>query len=124
TVIPGYFTHPDHKKAELGHLPAASQPGNQARVRAIKRWVREVFPECRQRMMELTAEWYQRAEGIQAAQEYIDAEYSFINLPEDEGDKGGGVAPTKAKAQATKPASTPAAEEKSPEEAIEGEGFS
>ncbi|GAH99545.1 unnamed protein product, partial [marine sediment metagenome] len=53
--IPGYFTHADHGKAERGHLPAATQPGNQARVRAIKRWVREVFPECRQRMMELTA---------------------------------------------------------------------
>ncbi|MBA7694962.1 hypothetical protein ES703_103578 [subsurface metagenome] len=32
-------------------------------------------------MMELTAEWYQRAEGIKAAQEYIDAEYDFIRLP-------------------------------------------
>ncbi|MBA7549923.1 hypothetical protein ES705_42427 [subsurface metagenome] len=45
-------------------------------------------------------------------------------MPEDEGNKGGAAAPTKAKAQATKPASAPAAEEKSPEEAIEGDGFS
>ncbi len=124
TVIPGYFTHQDHGKAERGFLPAATQPGNQARVRAIKRWVREVFPECRQRMMELTAEWYQRAEGIQAAQEYIDAEYSFISLTEGEteeqgGEKVGAAAPAKARAQATKPVSTPAAEETPPDEVTE-----
>jgi len=131
TVIPGYFTHLDHGKAERSLLPAATQPGNQARVRAIKRWVREVFPECRQRMMELTAEWYQRAEGIQAAQEFIDAEYQLIS-PEGETEKQGGEkveapAPakqTKARAQATKPVSPPAAEETSPDEAIVGEGFS
>jgi hypothetical protein len=82
TIIPGYFTHTDYERAERAHLPAAAQPGNQARVRAIKHWVREVFPECRQKMMELTAEWYRRAEGIKAAQEYIDAEYDFIRLPE------------------------------------------
>jgi len=135
TAIPGYFTHKDHGKAEKGYLPAATQPGNQARVRAIKRWVREVFPECRQRMIELTAEWCQRAEGIKAAQAFIDAEYSFISLPEGEGDTGGEVAKekarvaapakqTKARAQATKPVSAPAAQETSPEEAIAGEGFS
>jgi len=126
TVIPGYFTHLDHGKAERGFLPAATQPGNQARVRAIKRWVREVFPECRQRMMEMTAEWYRRAEGIQAAQEFIDAEYQLIS-PEGETEKQGGekveaAAPakqTKARAQATKPVSPPAAEEKLPEEVTE-----
>lgn len=82
TVIPGYFTHTDHQTAKDRRTPASTQPGNQARVRAIKRWVREVFPECRQRMIELTTEWYQRAEGIKEAQQYIDAEYSFIRLPE------------------------------------------
>ena len=87
TIIPGYFTHKDYEKAQSGHLPAATQPGNQARVRAIKHWVREVFPECRQKMKDLTAEWYRRAEGIKAAQEYIDAEYAFISLPEG-GEKG------------------------------------
>ncbi|MBA7699841.1 hypothetical protein ES703_108544 [subsurface metagenome] len=136
TVIPGYFTHKDHGKAEKGYLPAATQPGNQARVRAIKRWVREVFPECRQKMIELTAEWYQRAEGIQAAQEYIDSEYTFISSETEGGEKIGGqvgekvgdsspsVQPqTKARAQATKPVSAPTAEEKSPDEVIEGESF-
>jgi len=145
TVIPGYFTHKDHGKADRGNLPAATQPGNQARVRAIKRWVREVFPECRQKMMELTAEWYQRAEGIKAAQEYIDAEYSFISVPEGEGDTGGEVAtekvgagaPTKSKAKAAAPSEVhlgraggvkavkveSPTEENPLDEAIEGEGF-
>lgn len=129
TVIPGYFTHRDHGKAEKGFLPAATQPGNQARVRAIKRWVREVFPDCRQRMMELTAEWYQRAEGIKAAQQFIDAEYSFISLPEGEGDTGGEVATEKVGARAPKAKAraakqeTPPTEETYQDEAIEGEGF-
>ncbi|MBA7687740.1 hypothetical protein ES703_96207 [subsurface metagenome] len=126
TIIPGYFTHKDLEKAEKGHLPAATQPGNQARVRAIKHWVREVFPECRQKMMELTAEWYQRAEGIKAAQEYIDAEYSFIRLPEG-GDKIGGQGEERGgeeKASATilpPPKETKSSE--APAAELEGEGF-
>jgi len=141
TVIPGYFTHPDHGKAETSKLPAASLPGNQARVRAIKRWVREVFPECRQRMLEITAEWYKRAEGIQAAQEYIDAEYKFISDIEvptsrPKGDEKIGGAARKEKSGEGTPGTTilspPEGKEtqKSREapaepatEAIEGEGF-
>ena len=131
-VIPGYFTHNDWDKADKAHLPAASEPGNQAIWRAQKKWVRKVYPECRQRMLELTKEWITRAGEIKEAQEYIDAEYSFISLPEGEGDtrgevvkeKVGAAAPTKAKAQATKPVSAPATEETSPVEVIVGEGFS
>ncbi len=94
TVVPGWFTHKDMEKAKSGRLPASEQPGNQAATRAIKKWVRKVFPECRQRMIALTAEWYERAEGIQEAQKYIDAEYAFISLPETE-KKFGGVAEEK-----------------------------
>jgi len=78
-VVPGWFTERDMKKAERGNLPSAQEPGNQARVRSIKKWVRHVYPQCRQKMKELTAEWYQRAEGIKAAQQYIDAEYQLIS---------------------------------------------
>jgi len=74
----GWFKQEEFEKAKQNRTPAADQPGNQARVRAIKRWVRENFPECRQRMMDLTAEWRERAEGIQAAQDYIDAEYNIL----------------------------------------------
>lgn len=77
-VIPGWFTKREMAKAEKWGTPASHEPGNQARVRAIKKWVRHVYPECRQKMMDLTAEWYQRAEGIKAAQEYIDAEYHIV----------------------------------------------
>lgn len=65
-------------------VPAAELPGNQARVRAIKRWVRENFPECRQKMMVVTAEWRDRALGIEEAQklqQFIDAEYSVLIGP-------------------------------------------
>jgi len=139
-VIPGWFTKRDMEKAEKGHLPAFHEPGNQARVRSIKKWVRHVYPECRQKMMDITAEWYQRAEGIKAAQEYIDAEYALIRpegeeksgevsgdaLGEKLGEKVGAAAPTKqtkARAQATKPETKQAATETPPDEAIEGEGF-
>lgn len=78
----GYYTHTEHENARNKKLPAATQPGNQARIRAIKRWVRENFAECRQNMMDMTAEWFQRAEGVKAAKEFIDAEYSLLALPE------------------------------------------
>jgi len=81
-VVPGWFTKRDMEKADKGHLPSASEPGNQARVRSIKKWIRHVYPECRQKMIELTREWYERSKGVKAAQEYIDAEYRFIDLPE------------------------------------------
>ncbi len=77
----GYFTTAERKKAQDNKLPAGTQPGNQARVRAIKRWVRENFPEARQKMIEYTAELYRRSEGVKAAQEIIDAEYTVFTTP-------------------------------------------
>ncbi|MDP3052266.1 MAG: hypothetical protein Q8N42_02040 [bacterium] len=80
-IVPGWFTDRDMKKAVAGNLPAAMEPGNQARIRAIKKWVRQVYPECRQKMIELTHEWYQRAEGVKAAQVYIDTEFRLLDFP-------------------------------------------
>jgi len=110
----GYYTHKEHEKAKEARVPAATQPGNQARVRAIKRWVRENFAECRQRMMDITAEWVDRAEGVKAAKEFIDAEYSFISLPEG-GEKTGEQAGKQEQGeddtrQETKTSEVPAAE--------------
>ncbi|GAI75566.1 unnamed protein product, partial [marine sediment metagenome] len=48
-----------YKKSEEG-VVAKHLPGNQARVRAIKRWVREVFPEAKAKMKEMTAAWMER----------------------------------------------------------------
>lgn len=126
----GYYTHKEHKKAVEGSLPAATQPGNQARVRAIKRWVRENFSECRQRMMDLTAEWVDRAEGIKAAKEFIDAEYSLISLPE--GENKIGAAAGKHQGGEGKPGTTILSPTKAeepqkievPATEAEGEGFS
>ena len=80
-VSSGSFTHDEKTEATKHYLPAGDNPGNQARRRAIKHWIRDVFPDCRQRMIELTQEWMRRSEGIAAAQTYIDAEYSFIVAP-------------------------------------------
>lgn len=120
------------KEYELS-TPARDLPGNQARVRAIKRWVRETFPEAKAKMKEMTATWMDRAGDVRDIQNVIEAEYHIVTEeppPQlkgkaSEGSKKVGAAtPSKAKprAQATK-AETAPAEEKSPEEAIEGEGF-
>ncbi|GAJ09667.1 unnamed protein product, partial [marine sediment metagenome] len=125
TVVYGFFTHKDLSKAEAGHLPAFDTPGNQARVRARKKFVREVYPDCRQRMIDMSREWYERSEGIKAAQEFIDTEYRLLSMPEGD-EKTGEPPPTqqpKAGAQATKSENTPATETKSQDEAVEGEGF-
>lgn len=128
-AVYGYYTTAEHKKAQDNRLPAGTQPGNQARVRAVKRWVRENFPESRQKMIEYTAELYRRSEGAREAQELIDAEYSFISLPEGKeksgkatGEKVAAAAP-KARAQAANPGAVPVTDERSPDEQIEGEGF-
>ncbi|MBA7468799.1 hypothetical protein ES707_04053 [subsurface metagenome] len=76
--VPGYFTVAEREQAQEHGLPAAREPGNQARWRAIKKWVRQTFPDCRQSMIAITKEWFQRAEGVQAATEFIDAEYQIF----------------------------------------------
>lgn len=123
-VVPGYFTHIDMKKAEAGHLPAATEPGNQAIWRAQKKWVRKVYPECRQRMLELTDEWVHRAGEIKEAQQFIDAEYALISLPEVEEEraaraKGAGLG----KRSAVRASETEAEPPPAAERTAEGEGF-
>jgi len=103
-----------YKKSEEG-VVAKNLPGNQARVRAIKRWVREVFPEAKAKMKEMTATWMERAGDVRDIQNVIEAEYHIV-IEEPPKVRP----PAKAKTQATKQ-ETPVAEEKA--EAIEGEGF-
>ncbi|GAJ13563.1 unnamed protein product, partial [marine sediment metagenome] len=106
---------------------AKNLPGNQARVRAIKRWVREVFPEAKAKMKEMTATWMDRAGDVRDIQAVIEAEYHIVSEeppPQLKG-KAGAAAPTKqpkARAKATKTETGPT-EEKPPEGSIEGEGF-
>ncbi len=101
--------------------PARDLPGNQARVRAIKRWVREVFPEAKAKMKEMTSTWMDRAGDVRDIQNVIEAEYHIVTEEPPtklKGDK------KKARAQAPKTQTPLATEETSQEEAIEGEGFS
>ena len=118
------------KEYELS-TPARDLPGNQARVRAIKRWVRETFPEAKAKMKEMTATWMERAGDVRDIQNVIEAEYHIVTegppkLSEKTGaatsEKAGARAP-KVRAQTTKSENTPATETKSQDEAVEGEGF-
>jgi len=61
--------------------PARDLPGNQARVRAIKRWVREVFPEAKAKMKEMTSTWMDRAGDVLDIQKVIEAEYHIVTEP-------------------------------------------
>jgi len=115
TVTYGWY-----KKSEEG-VVAKNLPGNQARVRAIKRWVREVFPEAKAKMKEMTATWMERAGDVRDIQNVIEAEYHIVT--EEPPPKAGPEGPARPRAQTKKPGASPAAEEK-PHEAIEGEGFS
>ena len=75
----GWYTHTEQEHD--ANLPAGHLPGNQARVRAVKRWVRETFPEARQRMLEYTSTLNARSTGVKEAQEWIDAEYHILDMP-------------------------------------------
>ena len=113
--------------------PKDTLPGNQARVRAIKRWVRETFPEAKAKMKAITSEWLQRGKDVEEVQQIIEAEYHIVTEPsktevgektvpggEGKEETGAGVSATKEKSSKT--ASVPPAAEHV-EEKIEGEGF-
>lgn len=131
TFAPGWFkTSEETKETREGKEYATiggKAPGNQARVRAIKRFVREVYPESKARMRQMTQEWLNRAAGFDDVKNIIEAEYHIVTEEAPKlGEKTGAGAPakqTKARAQATKPVSAPAAQETPPNEAIAGEGF-
>jgi len=93
TITYGWYKTSESKKTtregkeyEIS-TPARDLPGNQARVRAIKRWVREVFPEAKAKMKEMTATWMDRAGDVRDIQSVIEAEYHIVT---EEPLKGGG----------------------------------
>ncbi|GAJ04816.1 unnamed protein product, partial [marine sediment metagenome] len=77
-----------YKKSEEG-VVAKNLPGNQARVRAIKRWVRETFPEAKAKMKEMTATWMERAGDVRDIQNVIEAEYHIVTEESSKGDDTG-----------------------------------
>ena len=50
----GWLKRREYERAKSAGTPAGELPGNQARVRAIKRWARETFPEAKAKMKEMT----------------------------------------------------------------------
>ena len=75
---PGWLKQKEYKKAQESATPAGELPGNQARVRSIKRWVRENFPEAKAKMKAITAEWLARGKDIEGVQQIIEAEYHIV----------------------------------------------
>lgn len=74
----GWFSTADLEDATKKEKPSANMPGNQARIRAVRRWAQEVYPEWRQKMIVLTGEWRQRSNGVVEAERLIEGEYKFI----------------------------------------------
>jgi len=115
-----------YKKSEEG-VVAKNLPGNQARVRAIKRWVREVFPEAKAKMKEITATWMERADDVRDIQNVIESEYHIISEePPKLAEKAGKTTGEKVGAAAPKPRAQTRKAEAAPAErteAVEGEGF-
>lgn len=79
SIAYGWLKQTEFKRAQEARTPAGDLPGNQARVRAIKRWVRETFPEAKAKMKEMTSEWLTRGEDIEGVREIIQAEYHIVS---------------------------------------------
>ena len=136
TFSPGWFKSSESTKetreGKEYETIGGQAPGNQARVRAIKRFAREVYPESKAKMREMTAEWLNRAEGFDDVKNIIEAEYHIVAEEPSKGNEkadqqGGqkeGARTPKPRAQARKAETVPATQETSPDETIEGEGFS
>ena len=78
TTTYGWVTPDEIEKEDWKKTPKDKLPGNQARVRAVKRWIRENFPEAMALMKQATADWMGQAEGVGKALEFIDAEYQVL----------------------------------------------
>jgi hypothetical protein len=74
----GWFTKDDEDDAVAKRTPAAKMPGNMARIRAVRRWTHETYPEWRAKMIVLTGEWQERSAGVIEARKVIEGEYKMI----------------------------------------------
>ena len=128
SVAYGWLKQKEYKKAKEAGTPAGELPGNQARVRSIKRWVRETFPEAKAKMKELTSEWLARGKDIEGVQQIIAAEYHIVTEAKpskgdekigESAEKAAAAAKPKAKALPRKSESAPTTETKSPDEVTE-----
>ncbi len=74
----GWVTHKQQEKAKADGTPAGELPGNQARVRAVKRWYWESYPEASSQLRTSRQALVEEADGIPEALEVIDAEYRVV----------------------------------------------
>lgn len=130
----GWVTTLQVREASEKRLPWALLPGNQARVRAVKRWVKLVYPEAKANMREITANLLRRGGDVEEVKAIIEGEY--LMLGEDEGKKPpkvqAGIVESagaeRGKEEPDEPITAKAEELKSAESAplgaAEGEGFS
>lgn len=85
----GWLTQDQYKKAKERGTPAGELPGNQARVRAIKRWYNESFPEAASLIRGMRKALLEQADGLTEAMEIIEAEYHVVEPGADEGREAG-----------------------------------
>jgi len=74
----GWVRTSEIEKDKSKQTPKDYLPGNQARVRAIKRWVRETFPEAKAKMKAMTSEWLTRGKDVEEVERIIEAEYHIV----------------------------------------------
>jgi len=74
----GWVTHNQQQKAKADGTPAGELPGNQARVRAVKRWFMEAYPEASSQLRASRQALVEQAQGIPEALEVIDAEFRVV----------------------------------------------
>ena len=119
----GWLKQSEFKKAKDAGTPAGDLPGNQARVRAIKRWVRETFPEAKAVMKNMMSEWMSRGKDIEGVLEIIEAEYHVVSETQPPKGVEKTSEPGKASATALAPAKTAKAEKAASEPVGKQEGF-
>lgn len=73
----GWMTKAQAAAAKEKKKPSGELPGNQARVRAIKRWLMEAYPEASTTVRAVAQELQAQAEGVQEALSFIEAEYTI-----------------------------------------------
>ena len=73
----GWFTQKERKQAEERNTPSGALPGNQARVRAVKRWVWTNFADAKAKVRAMREEWLRRPE-IDTVRHVIEAEFAVV----------------------------------------------
>lgn len=92
------------KASESSIATTGNSPFNMATWRATKRWVRNFYPACRQVMMEQTAPWMEKSEGIKITEGVIEAEFHLIEAPASKDEETSGAAAVQTGAEKAPPA--------------------